>query len=616
MTDRAITIKPDSLQKRFAKTIRGSLAQRVLLISIALLGLPLLVHTFFLYHREYRENLDDTFLTLRSLGESRALYLEQMIQNQKIYLQAILEKLPNDPEAQKEFLRFQAREYQVDDLFYVSFDDLQKIQCDDLFCKDPAFLPLLERSRDRSDFVLINPHAVEKNEWIYVGRKFISSNQTEAALVIATSVEHIFRELATQEFSPYPLRISLIDDTNQIFLSSPSGLEGEQFEKNTETIEWEAVSDQANCYFFEHHQDEYLATRTPIEQTQYSLMLDVPERSIVNLQLQDYFFRIASLLFFICVIGGGVLVWLTRRISRPFQALCRVMERVSDGGVHVRYLEDQMGFEINVLGRQMNGMLDAMLEHQRQAERERLIRERLAEELRIGHQIQTSMLPTDFSEVGSLEIAPGYLAAREVSGDFYDLVVLNDGRILLAIADAADKGISACLYSLSFRSILRTAANTQQDLAAIVNLSNDLLMKDTQATSFFISAWIGIFDPRTRELSYCNQGHPPAFIRKENGQVIELSAHGMALGIEKIQAQVEKCNLSVHDLLFLYTDGVIEAVDVDGQFFGKERLKEFLSRSRKNPPVKMIDQLLDEIHLFSSGTLQVDDLTLLAIRVV
>ena len=95
MTDRSITIKPDHQeQKPFRAVLPARWPRRVLFMSIALLGLPLLIHTFFLYHREYHENIADAFITMRSLAESRALYLEQMIQNQLTILQALVDDLP------------------------------------------------------------------------------------------------------------------------------------------------------------------------------------------------------------------------------------------------------------------------------------------------------------------------------------------------------------------------------------------------------------------------------------------------------------------------------------------------------------------------------------------
>ncbi len=614
MTDPSITIKPDHQeQKPFSRRAAGSLAQRVLFMSIALLGLPLLIHSFFLYHREYRDNVADAFITMRSLAESRALYMEQMIQNQLTILQALIDDLPEAAREQNLFLKSEAKEYGVDELFYVAFDSNQNPVCEDLFCRDSTVLPFIQQSIQSGKLIFINPNSTDKNEWLYVGKLIKSSGRLQGALVIATPTDRFLTRLAFREYSPYPLRLSLIDASGDIFLSSEKGIEGKRFAQSGEAFFWIPQTDQANSWVLQTQNGSFLAVKIPIEGTSYTLMLDVPERSIANLQMKDYFFRIATLLFFVCIVGGGILVWLTHRISKPLQSLCSVMKRIAEGGVHVRFTPDRMGFEINVLGQQMNQMLDSMVAHQQEAEREKIVRERLAQELKIGHEIQSSMLPTDLPDFPSLIMAPGYLSAREVSGDFYDLFVLDDGCLMIAIADAADKGISACLFSLSFRSMLRTAAATLKDLSSTVNVANTLLMHDTAESSFFITAWVGIYNPKTNELSYCSQGHPPAYIRKKSGGLTELQASGIALGVEPIAAKVEKVRLNEGDLLFLYTDGVIEAVDTDHQLFGKERLKEFLSRSKKSEPQAVVDRLLEEIHLFSGGASQSDDLTLLAI---
>ena len=600
MADRSITIKP------FARRAAGSLAQRVLFTSIALLILPLLIHTFLLYKREYRENVDDALVTMRSLAESRSLYVEQTIENQEMILQALSDEIPETSEARQEFLLRQAKEYEIDQLIYVAFAD-QKSVCDDFVCSDPTFRPFLS-AKGPDEFVFINPDASEHRDWLYVGKKIAPSGQAAGALLIATPATRILERLKYREYSPYPLRLSIVDDTGSLLL-------GGENEKPLEVLSKKSAPIQPDSWMLKTKSGDFLAVQIPIKGTHYTLMLDVPEESIAHLQIRDYIFRIASLLFFICVLGGGILIWFTHLFSKPLSSLCSVMKRVSDGATHIRFKSDRMGFEINVLGQQLNQMLDAMLSHQQEAERERIARERLAQEFRIGHQIQASMLPADLPDCPSLDIAPGFLAAREVSGDFYDLFMLKDGRLLIAIADAADKGISACLFSLSFRSMLRTSAAILNDLNSIVNAANDLLLRDTAASSFFITAWIGIYDPKTRELNYCSQGHPPAYVRHPNGEIVELPAKGMALGVEVIHPQIEKTTLGANDLLLLYTDGVIEAMDPYHQLFGKGRLKEFLQRCKKNTPHALVEQLLDEVHLFCSGAAQTDDLTLLAVRV-
>lgn len=114
----------------------------------------------------------------------------------------------------------------------------------------------------------------------------------------------------------------------------------------------------------------------------------VPEDEILTLHKSRYYFRFLTVIFFVGILGGGSVYLLTRRVARPLNELCKTMQRVSEGAVHVRYTPDRMGFEINALGKQFNATLDSMLFHAGQAEHEKIHREKLAEELKIGREIQ------------------------------------------------------------------------------------------------------------------------------------------------------------------------------------------------------------------------------------
>lgn len=272
-------------------------------MCIALLGLPLLIHTFFLYHREYRENVNEALITMRALAESRALYLEQMIQSQLTILQALIDDLPAEKRGQNEFLKNEGKEYGVDELFYVAFDENQKPVCDELFCRDPAVQPFIQQAIQNKSLIFIHPNAEGNNEWLYVGKLIEASGRLQGALIIATPTDRLLSRLAYREYSPYPLRLSLIDASGNIFVSSEKGIEGKHFAQSSEAFYWTAQTDQPNCWILQTQKDSFLAAKIPIEGTSYALMLDVPEQSIANVQMKDYFFRVATLLFFVCIVG-------------------------------------------------------------------------------------------------------------------------------------------------------------------------------------------------------------------------------------------------------------------------------------------------------------------------
>lgn len=318
--------------------------------------------------------------------------------------------------------------------------------------------------------------------------------------------------------------------------------------------------------------------------------------------IEDYYFHFATLLFFVGVIGGGAVYLFTRRIGRPLKELCETMERVSAGDAHARYSPDRMGFEINALGNQFNATLDALLLHTQ-----------ATEELRIGHEIQAGLLSSHIPELAGVDLAASYLPAKEVSGDFYDLFRLDNGKLLIAICDIAGKGISACLFSLGLRSILRSLASVTNDLSEFIRKVNDLYLIDAHASSMFATLWLGIYDPATHRLDYCSQGHPPALLRRE-GKLQELWTGGIALGAQKIDVIPTKhITLMKGDLLLLYTDGVIEAHNQKDQLFGKERLKESLLGQGTSQQIG--DQLIEKVSRFSRGAVQHDDITLVVLQI-
>jgi serine phosphatase RsbU (regulator of sigma subunit) len=316
------------------------------------------------------------------------------------------------------------------------------------------------------------------------------------------------------------------------------------------------------------------------------------------------------LVFLFLFVGGGSALWLSHRMAKPLKQLHRVMDRVQQGEVSAIYAVDRLGFEINQLGKHFNQMLKSLLQ-------QKLGRELLAKELAIGHEIQKSLFPKEMPDLQGIEVAAGFLPAREVAGDFYDLFVPEKDQLFIAIADASDKGISACLYSLLLRCFLRSQLQTKRSFAGAIDQANTLFCQDTKETGNFATAWIGLYNLGTKQLTYCNAGHPPALLLRLDGTTKELS-HGMgALGVSEFLGEVETAEVQLEpgDRLFLYTDGVVEAQDTKGRFFGKEALLEKLSRTQNKTPRESVDFLLEEVARFSQGADRADDLTLVCAKI-
>jgi len=418
-----------------------------------------------------------------------------------------------------------------------------------------------------------------RDDVLFAGKRISKS----FALAISTPVDTIFDQLTDFEKATYPLSLAFVDSKGKTIVGAK--------------------------------QESPLFIQLPVEGADFFIYLSIPIGAVERLHQKWYFLHFLTLLFFIGVVGGFIVWLITQRISKPLKQLCAVMERVGEGAVHVRYAPDRMGFEINELGKQFNLTLDQLLQHAEEAEKQRTQRERLAEELKIGRDIQASLFPKHIPELKGIDIASGFLPAAEVGGDFYDLFPLDDGRLLLVIADTAGKGISACLYSLGLRSMLRTLASGKKPLAEIVLRANDLFLKDAAHSGMFVTLWIGIYYPDTCAIEYCSQGHPPAYA-VHGGKSVKLWTPGIALGAQAFDAVTVKTHaLKPGEFLFLYTDGIIESHNPDRQMFGEERLLDCLEEAGAMASSAVVEKVLMAVSRFSVGAPQHDDMTLLAFQI-
>ncbi len=330
---------------------------------------------------------------------------------------------------------------------------------------------------------------------------------------------------------------------------------------------------------------------------------------IGDLQWSRLLFRIGSFLAIVFIFGGAILYWLIRKLNRPLVSLRLTMERVGAGAVHSRYTPMAWGFEINGIGKEFNTTLDQVLAHQKEAQHEKIEREKLAYELKIGQEIQASLLPTQLASTHGLKMAPGYLPAKEVSGDFYDVHPLSSGKVLIAMGDVSGKGISACLFSLGLRSSLRSLAEATHDLSQLARQANELFLLDVKESGYFATLWLGIYDGR--QLAYASFGHPPALLKRGH-ELVELSTGHPAFGLETFRPiKTGSVLLEPGDVILLYTDGVTEAHDADQRLYGMERLKESFLKVKTGSPSASVNQLLDAIRKFSQEAPQQDDLALL-----
>ncbi len=248
---------------------------------------------------------------------------------------------------------------------------------------------------------------------------------------------------------------------------------------------------------------------------------------------------------------------------------------------------------------------------------ETLQHQRVNQELRLAGDIQSSFLPDRVPEFSGWDIAARLKPARQTSGDFYDFFMLEDRRLGIIIADVADKGLGAALYMALGRTLLLTYAHEYpENPAAVLQATNQRMLSDARA-QMFITVFYGVLDLDTGRLIYCNAGHnPPVLIRNRAvSHFQKLNPNGMALGIDENAAWVAVSQqIGLEDVLLLYTDGIVEADNADGEFFGTERLIEIAQNIANRPSQWILKAIREAVLNFQGDVSQSDDITMICLR--
>jgi len=244
-----------------------------------------------------------------------------------------------------------------------------------------------------------------------------------------------------------------------------------------------------------------------------------------------------------------------------------------------------------------------------------LAHQKMEQELAFAGEIQSRFLPTHVPQADGWQIGVALEPARQTSGDFYDLIALPEGRIGIVVADVADKGTGAALYMALSRTLLRTyALEYPAQPGSALAAANERILADTQ-TDQFVTVFYGVLDPTAQTLTYGNAGHNPGFVISGANGLRELGKTGIPLGMFDGAAWKEHTvELAAGDTLVLYTDGVTEAQNRDGEFFGTERLIEIVRTCPAAQVQALCSTLLDEIQRFAGEMPQADDITLAVVR--
>ena len=238
----------------------------------------------------------------------------------------------------------------------------------------------------------------------------------------------------------------------------------------------------------------------------------------------------------------------------------------------------------------------------------------MKEEMRLAQTIQMNLLPEVKPELSGYDISATNIPAKEVGGDYFDFISLNEDHFAFCIADITGKGMPAALLMSNLQASLRSQAMINVESSLCVNNINRLLYNNTESNKF-ATLFYGVLDTERHVIEYCNAGHDqPIHIR--NGVIdSELEATGLILGVlEEFPYEQDQVHLEVNDVLVLYTDGITEAMNPDEEEFGIERTREILLKHSDKSAIEIQDMLIDAIVSHAGSQKQSDDITLMVIK--
>lgn len=323
-------------------------------------------------------------------------------------------------------------------------------------------------------------------------------------------------------------------------------------------------------------------------------------------------------LILIVIVGTGWFIVIRRRLLKPIADISREAQRFSteytlpDVPLTGRMIAPN---ELGTLAKTVDEMEVRTLDYFTSLEKVTAEKRRVDTELSLASDIQAAMLPRSFPlfpEHGEFDVFAVMDPAREVGGDFYDIFMIGEHKAAVVVADVSDKGVPAALVMVITKTLIKNHAQLGMTPEEVFTRVNDILSRDNDAC-LFITAWMGVLDLCTGEMTYVNAGHNPPFLCRADGSVVCLRSKPCIVlaAMEDVHYTSETLTLSPGDRLFLYTDGVTEAMNTNGQLYGEDRLTSYLTAHASAGERDLLNGLRADMGAFTGEAVQSDDVTML-----
>jgi len=246
---------------------------------------------------------------------------------------------------------------------------------------------------------------------------------------------------------------------------------------------------------------------------------------------------------------------------------------------------------------------------------EALEKQKMEEDLLIARDIQRNLLPSTLPEYEHYDIAALNVSSKQVGGDYYDVIPINENKFYIAIADVSGKGVPASLMMANIQAFLQVICRQDLEIDEATAMINDLVTANSSEGRFITFFW-GYIDTKKNTLTYVNAGHNPPYIIRKN-ELIKLNKGGIILGVMETPVPYifDKVKLLKDDVLLLYTDGVSEAMNPELDEYTEERLEKVAKSLADKSADEIMNGIKEDVQIFTQGNLQSDDITMIVIKV-
>ena len=361
--------------------------------------------------------------------------------------------------------------------------------------------------------------------------------------------------------------------------------------------------------------NKYYITYSPLKTVGWTVGIVIPEdemlREIRSLMLKIFILGLIGYILFLIVI-----IFLAKKLTDPLRNLADVTQKIGKGDFSNEIPKISSRDEIGLLSESFINMQSNLISYISNLKNVTAEKEKIEKELSLGREIQQSLLPKDFPEVKELDIFAGLWSAREVGGDLYDLFFIDEENICFAIGDVSGKGVAASLFMAITKTLIHSRQERTLNTGILMTEVNADLCKENQNSMMFVTLFIGIINIKTGDIRYCNAGHnPPIIAAAQRTYFINQNQIQPAIGFyQKHIYHENRLTLTEGDILFLYTDGVTEATNIENKLFSETKLLDNIIESKNLTVKQIVEKLKVEIDNFSAEVPQSDDITMLAFK--